>query len=74
MRHTALVSVSPQDRVAWDRQVAALELEECDDAGSLVERWRFVEWANSARLERGLPALHTEGELHWRARALGLLD
>lgn len=65
--------VSEKDRRNWERQVAALELEDSTDEGSLEFRAAVIEWANSRRAAQGRPDLDTEGELHHRARALGLL-
>jgi len=73
-RHTVDVPVSPEDRAKWERQVAALREEESDDEGTPQERWAYIQWANAERVRRGLPELETEGEVHWIARTLGLLD
>jgi hypothetical protein len=66
--------VSAEDRRRFERQVAALPTAESDDEGSLEWRHAVIESANEWRAAHGIPPLQTEGELHRRARALGLLD
>lgn len=66
--------VSADDRRRFERQAAALRTAECDDEGSLDWRHAVIESANRWRAVHGLAPLQTEGELHRRARALGLLD
>jgi hypothetical protein len=66
--------VSDEERRAFERQAAALDAAESDDEGTLAFRHELIEWANAERARRGIEPLQTEGEIHWRARALGLLD
>lgn len=68
------VAVSDEDRDRWQRQVDALEAAECDDEGSPDQRVQIIATANRQRRTFGRPDLATEGEMHHRARALGLLD
>jgi hypothetical protein len=65
--------VSAEDRRKWDRQVAALIEMDNDDEGSLEWRAAAIEAINRRRISNGRAELATEGELHRRARALGLL-
>ena len=65
--------VTDRERWAFERQVAALRSAETDDEGSLAFRYELIEWANAERARRGIEPLQTEGEIHRRARALGLL-
>jgi hypothetical protein len=67
------VVVSAEDRRKWDRQVAALIEMDNDDEGSLEWRAAAIEAVNRRRVSNGRAELVTEGELHRRARALGLL-
>jgi hypothetical protein len=65
--------VSAEDRRKWDRQVAAMIEMDNDDEGSLEWRAAAIEAINRRRLSMGHEVLSTEGEMHRRARALGLL-
>ncbi len=65
--------MSAEDRRKWDRQVAALIEMDNDDEGSLEWRAAAIEAVNRRRLSMGYEALSTEGEMHRRARTLGLL-
>jgi hypothetical protein len=71
-RHTGSV-VSDEERRAFERQAAALRSAETDDEGTLAFRHQLIEWANAERERRGIEPLLTEGEIHWRARTIGLL-
>lgn len=64
--------VTDEDRRRFERQVAALRQIENDDDGSPEWRTAVVEHADDERAKRGAPRLKTEGELHRRARDLGL--
>ena len=66
--------VSADDRHRWERQVAALELIENSDEGTPDARAAVIESVNDRRRAHQRPELATEGELHRRARALGLLE
>jgi hypothetical protein len=65
--------VSAEDRRKWDRQVAALIEMDNDDEGSLEWRAAAIEALNRRRLAMGHEEMATEGEMHRRARTLGLL-
>ena len=67
------MAVSAQDRAKWNRQVAALREFGNDDEGSLEWRHDALEAINRRRVANGRDELKTEGEMHRRARALGLL-
>ena len=67
------MAVSEKDRRRWERQVAALKLADNTDEGSPDFRVQVIESVNRRRIRDGRPALDTEGELHHRARSLGLL-
>lgn len=71
--HTSGV-VSDGDRRAFERQVAALRTAEHDDEGSLEWRHALHVALDAERKRIGVDKLKTEGELHRRARSLGLLD
>jgi hypothetical protein len=66
--------VSEEERRAFERQARALRSAERADEGPLAFRHQLIEWANAERVRRGIEPLQTEGEIHWRARALGLLE
>jgi len=65
--------VSAEDRRRWDRQVAALRTGDNDDEGSLAWRAEMIDSINERRRQHGHEEMATEGEMHRRARALGLL-
>lgn len=65
--------MSAEDRRRWDRQVAALRTVENDDEGSLAWRADMIDSVNERRRRHGRDEMATEGEMHRRARALGLL-
>ena len=66
--------VSDADRRAMQRQARALASIESDDEGSADWRQEWIERLDVERQHIGVAPLKTEGELHRRARALGLLD
>ena len=72
-------AVSEHDRRLMRRQGAALSARENWDENPAFEA-AVTNWANKLRAARGIPPLRdwwatkTEGELHRRARTLGLLD
>ena len=66
--------VSDEDRRRFVRQAAALATAESDDEGTLEWRYWMIEDANERRAAKNIPPLKTEGELHRRAKSLGLLD
>lgn len=74
------MTVSPEHRRIFERQAAALREEESDDEGSPEFQRAMIEAENQRRAEVGQARLlewwedKTEGELHERARALGLLE
>lgn len=65
--------VTDDERRSFERQAAALRSATSDDEGTLAFRHGLIEWANAERERRGIEPMQTEGEIHWRARALGLL-
>ena len=67
------MAVSAEDRRRWDRQAEALRLADNDEEGTLEVRAATLEMVNRRRVAPGRPELNTEGELHRRARTLGLL-
>ena len=71
------MAVSAEDRRRWDRQVEALHLADNDEEGTLevdlMDLLGLAEMVNRRRVAHGRPELNTEGELHRRARTLGLL-
>ena len=66
------VAVSEHDRRCWDRQVAALRLEENDDAGTPQWRADVIAWADQHRADAGVEPLSTETEFYRYAESLGL--
>ena len=67
------MAVSAEDRRRCDRQVEALRLADNDEEGTIEVRAATLEMVNRRRVAPGPPELNTEGELHRRARTLGLL-
>jgi hypothetical protein len=76
------VTVSPEDRRRFERQVAALREHEVSVDAQVTgeQRAAVIAAANDWRRDHGLPVLvndedeHPELALHRRAAALGLLD
>jgi hypothetical protein len=65
--------IDEHERGAFERQVAALAAHEIDDEGPESVRAEVIAAADRWRAAHGIEPLQTEGELHRRARALGLL-
>lgn len=65
--------IEVRQREAFRRQVVALAALETDDEGPESVRVEVIEAADRWRVAHGIEPLKTEGELHRRARALGLL-
>lgn len=75
------MTVSPEDRAKWERQVEGLKLMENDDEGTAEWREEMFQAENRRRAKLGIaPMKHwweedpPEAEFYRRARALGLLD
>lgn len=65
---------TPDERRRFARQTVALRASELSDEGDLAWQYWLIEDANERRVAKNIAPLQTEGELHRRARALGLLD
>lgn len=66
------MAVSEKDRRNWERQVAALELEDNEDTGTPQWRADVIAWADRQRVEAGAEPLSTETEFYRYAESLGL--